>query len=380
MAENQKEVWVFVHFHEETFKRLTDPVDRAESLLKDPLTGLFSHLYFKTELKRLDTERQLPLSIVMADLNYLKLVNDAFGHHQGDLFLREAAKELRKICRKEDIIARIGGDEFVILLPKTSQEQAEALMKRFTNRPAPSDIRCPVPISLAWGIATKKQPQEDIKKLLKQAEQKMYHQKTLEKRKLEREILELIKKCLEEEIYSIEPRLPVFQRIGLGLNLADTLGLSLQDKELLAKLLIFYDIGKLSIPSNMFEKATSELSPEDWQIIREHPERGYRIASQLLELAPLGEFILSFRERWDGKGYPQGLKGEEIPLLSRVASVISAYEAMVMGRPYRLPLHPQQALEELKKHSGSSFDPQVVAKFVEMNKAESFGNCLSGHL
>lgn len=364
-----------MHTSEETFKKLAEPTrNDGITLLRDSLTGLFSRLYFKVELERLNTERQLPLSIVMADLNYLKLINDAFGHREGDRFLVRVAEELRKICRKEDIIARIGGDEFAVLLPQTSQEQAEALMNRFSVHHPPESAKCPIPISLAWGIATKRYLQEDIEKLLDQAEQEMYHQKTLKKRRLEKEILELIKKCLEEKLYPIEPRLPVFQKISLGLSLATALELSPESKELLTKLLIFHDLGKLSISSETLKKPASELTAEEWQTIREHPEKGYRIASQLLELAPLGEAILCFRECWNGEGYPQGLKGEEIPLLSRIGSVISAYEAMVMGRPYRPPLTSRQALEELQKHSETLFDPQIVSKFAELLQRENPNN------
>ncbi|MCD6155791.1 MAG: HD domain-containing protein, partial [Candidatus Atribacteria bacterium] len=199
-------------------------------------------------------------------------------------------------------------------------------------------------------------------------------QKTLKKRRLEKEILELIKKFLEEKLYPIEPRLPVFQKISLGLSLATALELSSESKELLAKLLIFHDVGKLSISPEILKKPASELTIEEWQTIREHPEKGYRIASQLLELAPLGKAILSFRERWNGEGYPQGLKGEEIPLLSRIGSVISAYEAMVMSRPYRSPLTSRQALEELQKQSKTLFDPQIVSKFAEILQRENPNN------
>lgn len=374
-SDNQREIWIFLHTSEETFKKLVESTrNDGTTPLRDPLTGLFSRLYFKVELERLDTERQLPLSIVMADLNYLKLINDAFGHREGDRFLVKVAEELRKICRKEDIIARIGGDEFAVLLPKTSREQAEALMERFTAHRFPGNTRCPIPISLAWGIATKNHPQEDIEKILDQAEQEMYHHKTLEKRKLEKEILELLRKCLEEKIYPIEPRLSIFQKISLGLSLATALGLSPESKELLAKLLVFHDLGKLSVSPEILQKPASELDPNEWQTIREHPERGYRIASQLLELTSISEAILSFRECWNGEGYPQGLKREGIPLFSRMGSVISAYEAMVMGRPYRLPLTSRQALEELQKQSGILFDPQIVSKFAEIFQCENSNN------
>ncbi|BER91914.1 diguanylate cyclase [Atrimonas thermophila] len=372
---NQGEIWIFVHTREETFERLAGSTRADGSFLRDPLTHLFSRLYFEVELERLDTERQLPLSIVMADLNYLKLINDAFGHREGDFFLVQAAEGLRKICRREDIVARIGGDEFAILLPRTNREQAEALMERLSVHHPPANSKCPIPMSLAWGIATKSHPQQSVEEILRRAEQEMYHQKTLKKRKLEKEILELIKKCLEEKLYPVEPRLPVFRRISLGLSLATAMGLSSESKELFVKLLVFHDLGKLSISPEILKKPASELDPGEWQTIREHPERGYRIASQLLELAPIGEAILSFRERWDGKGYPQGLKREEIPLLSRMGSVINAYEAMVMGRPYRPPLISERALEEIQKHAGVAFDPQVVSKFTEAMRLEASGNC-----
>jgi len=147
----------------------------------DSLTGLYNRAFYEEELKRLDTRRQLPLTIVMGDLNGLKLINDAFGHSQGDLALQQVAEVLRISCRQEDIIARLGGDEFVALLPKTSSQVARNICRRIKEncqKVETSNMK----LSIALGMSTKETEDQDIREIEKQAEERMYRNKLLENR------------------------------------------------------------------------------------------------------------------------------------------------------------------------------------------------------
>ncbi|KUO70213.1 MAG: diguanylate cyclase [Clostridia bacterium BRH_c25] len=327
----------------------------------DQLTGLYNRRYFEEELKRLDTVRNLPISVIMADVNGLKLINDAFGHTMGDKLLVKTAEIIKKESRADEIVARLGGDEFVILLPKTDSEGAEKIIKRI--RTASSGIMLQsMELSISFGWDTKKSAAQDIDEILKNAEDCMYRNKLFESPSIRGKTIKAITNSLHEKNKREEQH---SQRVSY---LSEAIGIAMKrsDSEVneLKTLGLLHDIGKIAIDEKILNKP-DRLTIEEWNEIKRHPEIGYRILSSVNDMAELAEFVLAHHERWDGKGYPKGLKGKEIPLQARIIMVADAYDAMTSERAYRKPLAEDEVIEELKKNAGTQFDPEIVRIFIE---------------
>jgi len=154
----------------------------------DVLTGLYNRAFFEEELKRLDTERQLPLSVIVGDLNGLKVTNDTFGHAKGDELLRKTAQVFKEVCRKEDVIARWGGDEFFVILPQTDEKMAADVCSRIRKACAKIDPN-PIPLSVALGSASKARPDQDIREVIREAEDRMYPNKILNEESVSSSVL-----------------------------------------------------------------------------------------------------------------------------------------------------------------------------------------------
>lgn len=332
----------------------------------DKLTGLYNRTFFEEELRRLDTQRQLPLSVIMGDLNGLKLLNDAFGHEAGDRQLARIANILGSCCRKDDIIARWGGDEFVLLLPKTEAKTARSICERISNA-CKESMDMPIPLSIALGSATKTNPSQQIKQILKDSEDRMYQHKLLESSSARSSIIASLEKTLAERNYETEEHA---QRLkDLAIQMGKSIGLSDSELDELALLTTLHDIGKIAIPDAIIIKQ-GPLTPEEWQTMKKHAEIGYRIAQSSPELATIATAILSHHENWDGSGYPQGLMGSQIRVISRIVAIVDAYDAMTHKRPYREPLTKEEAMAEIRHCSGSQFDPELVETFITIEKAK----------
>lgn len=328
----------------------------------DSATSLYNRSFVEEELKRLDTERQLPLSIITADINGLKLVNDTFGYDEGTRYLQKTAELLRQSCREEDIIARWGGDEFLIVLPQTTEETTQQICSIIQNTCAGAEGDNPV--SIALGYAVKETTEQDTKEIIQKAEEWMYKNKLTEHRSSKGALLTTLLKTLGAKSHETEEHAFRLQRLAFAIG--NEIELSSTDLDRLSLLVTLHDIGKASISEDILKKS-GRLSPEEWKLIKKHPERGYRIASATEEFSHVAEGILYHHEHWDGKGYPEGLKGKEIPLLSRITAVVDAFDAMTHHRPYNLnPLSPKEAVEELQHCAGTQFDPDIVEVFVRL--------------
>ncbi|MBC7765370.1 MAG: PAS domain S-box protein [Hyphomonadaceae bacterium] len=324
----------------------------------DKLTGLYNRRFYEDEIKRLDIEENLPISIMIGDINGLKLINDIFGHIEGDSLIVMAAENINKVCRSNDVIARWGGDEIIMLLPKTSACEVEVLCKKIdTTLQKDHTLRA----SLSIGYATKKNINEDINQVLKVAEDFMYKRKLLQTRSLRSSIVSSIISTLQERSIETQEHSDRMKELskatGNAMRVSETM---LDDLELLA---ILHDIGKIAIKDSIINK-NAKLTEEEWAEMKRHPEIGYHITQSTAEFQHLSEYVLSHHENWDGGGYPRELKGEEIPLLSRIISVVDAFDAMTNDRPYRKAMSKKSAIQELKANAGTQFDPKVVRVFI----------------
>jgi diguanylate cyclase (GGDEF)-like protein len=327
----------------------------------DALTGLYNRAYFEEELKRLFGSREIQIGILLADVNGLKLVNDAFGHQAGDLLLKRVADILRLTCRKEDLIARWGGDEFIVLLANINIENLKELEKRIQEA-CLKDNNEPVPLSISVGYAIKEK-RGTIEELLKITEERMYRKKLDEGPFNRQRILDYLEDILEK--ISRENGKQIENMNILSNAFAQELGLSEHEKKQLNLLIRFHDLGKITISQDIINK-TTELTPEEWESIKKHSEIGYRIANSSPELAPIAEAILAHHERWNGQGYPQNLEGEKIPLLARILAIVEAYDVMLRGSSYKTPLTEKQACQEIQDQAGYQFDPRLVENFLKL--------------
>ena len=331
--------------------------------LHDSLTGLYNRNFLDEEISRFDKGRHLPISIIMADLNGLKLVNDTYGHSVGDEMLIAAGNILNNTCRQEDIIARWGGDEFVIILPGTAAEDAWRVCRRIAdncNRICVEDI----PISMALGVSCKTNQTTPLIEILRNAENSMYKQKLTESRSTKNTVLKALLKTLEAKSYETEAHTRRMQSIARMIG--KKLGLTDSELNRLNLLITLHDIGKINVSEEILVKRQT-LNPEEWNEIKKHPEIGYRIARATEEFAHVADDILAHHERWDGSGYPRGLRGKEIPLLARITAIADAYEVMTNGRPYKEAMNAEEVASEFKRCAGKQFDPDLVQILLSFN-------------
>jgi diguanylate cyclase (GGDEF)-like protein/PAS domain S-box-containing protein/putative nucleotidyltransferase with HDIG domain len=331
---------------------------------RDQLTGLYNRRFFEEELKRLDTPRNLPLSIAMVDVNGLKLANDAFGHESGDEMLIKIAEVMKRLCRADDIISRIGGDEFIVLLPKTDASETKKIAERISEG-VKNETTAAIPLSVSCGFSVKVSTDKDISAVIKKAEERMYVEKLRESPKLKLKTIQIIMRELHR---SINGERDHSQNVGdICERLAIEIGFNKQDARYMRYAGYMHDIGKVGIDSKIFEKE-GKLTEEEWLAIKRHSETGYRIMSSVNQYASMADYILSHHEKWDGSGYPAGMKNDSIPIESRIISIADAYHAMTQNRSYRNAMTSEEALEEIQNCKGSHFDPYIADVFIEMIK------------
>lgn len=327
----------------------------------DQLTGVYNRRFFEEEIIRLDTIENLPLSFIYADVNGLKTINDAFGHHLGDELLQKVADTLKAVCRVDDIISRTGGDEFILLLPKTDLALTQIIVNQIKSKIEEETIM-DINISISFGWDSKTMENQSAIAIMQNAENLMYQKKIFESNSKRSAVIKSILNTLHlksprENAHS--QRVSSYcEAIGKAYNLSED---DLTELKVAGEL---HDIGKIAIDEAILNKSTS-LSDAEWAEIRKHPETGYRILGTSSEFFNIAEYVFAHHETWDGTGFPKGLKGDSINWKARVIAIADAYDAIISDRPYRKAQSIEQAAEEIKNNAGIKFDPNIARVFIE---------------
>ncbi len=323
----------------------------------DDLTSLYNRRYYNEMTKRFEQMRDIGL--ILADVNGLKMINDVFGHADGDQLLIDFAKTLKKHFPKDSIIARLGGDEFIVILPdfdthdlnKIKENVKKDISKQHKN----------IPPSVAMGYSMKR-AKEDLKATFKRAEDRLYKDKIEEYDRQTDTIIDALKTTLFEK--TDESKKHIESLHALAKPLYDKLHFSKERIDELETLIELHDIGKIAIN----EKIYSVKGPLDEDLRKEmerHCEIGYRIANALPRLKSVSYAILTHHENIDGSGYPFGLKGDEIPISARLFRILESYEALRRDKIYKKRVSKEKALKEIKSLKGSHFDQELVDYFIK---------------
>ena len=331
----------------------------------DPLTNINNRLFFEEQIPVLDTEDNLPISVIFGDLNGLKLTNDIFGHAAGDRLLTEAAAAFKKASGNEGLAARIGGDEFALIMPNTDADRAkdviEEIRKSFSNENSNDIIG-----SVSLGASTKTSAEESMHEMIEIAENLMYKDKTINRNKNNKNMIRKI-------INNLHNRSPREKRHSENVSvlcekIAEEMGLSKALIKRLGENGYFHDIGKIVLEDDILNKHR-DLTEEEYRKMQQHSVVGYRILNLFDDTIDLAEGVLSHHEHWDGTGYPKGIKGEEIPLSSRIIAVAEAYDVMTNDNYDRRKTN-DEAVEEIIRLSGVRFDKDAVEAFIKISKKQ----------
>lgn len=349
---------------------ITERIKQQEEIIylsyHDYLTGLTNRRYYEETLEKAKGAGFWPLSVVMADINGLKLVNDAFGHLAGDEMIIQVTNLLKKSFPKKVILSRIGGDEFVAILPKTSREEAKEYIQRF-RLASKSIVIKGIELSVSFGTGYQEKAIDDVNILVNEAEKEMYNNKVYEiasnrSNTIMTIINTLYLKSPREERHSSRVS-ELCQKIGRHYQLRD------DEIKILKVMGNLHDIGKIAIDTRILDKPGT-LNEEEWDEVKRHPEIGYRILSTANEYAEMAEDILAHHERYDGTGYPKGLKGTEIPWRARVIAIADSFDAMTTKRTYRETFSYEEAIQEIRKNKGIQFDPEIADCFIQIIQEE----------
>lgn len=330
----------------------------------DDLTGLFNRTYMNEKLTAYRESDVYPLAIIIIDVNGLKIINDGFGPSVGDRLLVDIANTLSEVCHPENIVIRFGGDEFAILVTHKSLEETQLLVKEIKRNCGEMSIQdTKVSLSIGWSI--QESVYDDIEVVLRDAEDDMYKHKVMENSSVKGKTVYTMINALHETNKREEEHSrrvsALCERFGEALALSD------REMNALKSMSLLHDIGKIAIDEKILNKP-GKLSNDEYEDMKRHPEIGYRILSAVPELNEIAEYVLAHHERWDGNGYPRGLKQEDIPYLARIITIVDAYDAMTSDRSYRDAQDESWAIKELEANAGLQFDPVLVPIFTRVLK------------
>ncbi|MDF2634927.1 MAG: diguanylate cyclase with sensor [Pelosinus sp.] len=333
----------------------------------DILTGLYNRTFFEMELVRLGDSKDVEVATYVIDIDGLKFVNDTIGHSQGDLMIVRAAQVLQASFPQDTSIFRTGGDEYIVIMQDASPEDLETYYQRIhDNVQKDNEINNPslVNLQMSIGYAYSKEIDKSMEGLILEAENKMYREKLFHHTNNNRSMIQSVKEMLAARDHITGSHGERIQRLVVALaKAAGVAESSMSDLRLFAK---FHDIGKIGIADEILKKPGSltEIEKEEMQ---RHCEIGYRIARAAADLLPIADWILRHHEWWNGEGYPLKLQGADIPFECRLLAIVDSYDAMTSDRPYRMAMSHGTAIEELQKHAGTQFDPELVEAFISIN-------------
>ncbi|MDR7867938.1 MAG: PAS domain S-box protein [Sporomusaceae bacterium] len=328
--------------------------------IRDPITGLHNRTYFEIEMARLTNPELQPVGLIICDLDGLKYINDTLGHDVGDQLLANLADLIRDPFSDDEVVARIGGDEFAVILPQADEASLAAARGRINATIEAYNSKNPtIPLCVSVGTAITG-PTLSIHGLFKEADNSMYREKLLSQHSSRSSVVQALKKALEVRDFVTEGHATRLR--DLTLRLAKACGFPDYKHTDLCLFAEFHDIGKVGIPDHILFKP-EQLTLGELKVMRSHAEIGHRIAISTPDLEPIADWILKHHEWWNGKGYPLGLKGAKIPIECRMLAIADAYDAMTNDRPYRKAIPPAEALAEIKRCAGTQFDPDLAEQF-----------------
>ncbi len=330
----------------------------------DHLTGLYNRRFFDESLNEI-MGGEYPKMIVMGDVNGLKLINDAFGHASGDTLLTEAARVMKSVI-KDGYIFRWGGDEFLLTLNNVKMSEIDKVVNEIVSECKKISIHN-VELSISLGYAPVENSFYNVLNAINEAEEMMYTRKLLESRSAKATVIENILNSLYDSFNFEQEHAENVKKYSV--MLAEQLHMTEEGINKLTVASLLHDIGKIGMSDSIVTK-TTELTDDEWIEMKKHPEKGYRILSAYSELSEFASLVLQHHERYDGTGYPHGIKGEKIPLFSRIIGIADAYDAMTSDRVYRDKLSKEEAIKELVTNRGTQFDPFLVDMFLEALKQD----------
>lgn len=327
----------------------------------DTMTGLYNRKYGEEKLIELDKEENLPLSMLVADANGLKVTNDAFGHKEGDRIIKKLASVFLDSVGPDDCVIRTGGDEFLVILPNSDGLTVSKLIEKI-NRRFEDDIEDGFLLSMAMGCSTKEFSDENIDNIHQIAESRMYQNKIQNSDLHKIKIIEHLQNKLEKQDPFIKDHCLNVKKYAL--ELGERLGLDEDAKKELAIAAYYHDIGKVGLDLQLVNR-TEDLDQRDWVKFMKHSEIGYQILKSVAEYGRIADYVLYHHGGVSGAEYPTSSKGREIPLQAKILSIAEAYSDMIMDKSYRKKLTKETAILELRKGAGKRFDAKLVDIFIE---------------
>jgi diguanylate cyclase (GGDEF)-like protein/PAS domain S-box-containing protein len=328
----------------------------------DILTGIYNRASFQNIVNDLQSNKVSPVGIIICDINGLKLINDTLGHQAGDKMIQTVGNILLKICNTRFYPARIGGDEFAVILPGASQEEMNTFLQTLHHEiNIFNQSNDGLFLSLAIGSSMRHNPRHNLDIVIRTADNSMYRSKLFEQKSARNTILRTLTSALTMRDHMTEEHATRLKHLACGFG--QRMNLSCEDLDYLTLLAVTHDIGKIGIPDEILFK-DGPLDPDEWEIMRSHSEIGYRIAVESRELSGIAEYILYHHEHWNGEGYPMKLKGDQIPLICRILAIIDAHDAMTNDRPYRRAMSPKEAIEQLLADKGIKYDPDILEEYI----------------